>query len=69
MNTADLIKFKDIHGRIIYRDKFGEPGEWFGYIREVNCCSVTFQDNETNHKFKIAEVIDFKPMKLPEWKK
>lgn len=69
MNTADLIKFKDIHGRIIYRDKFGEPGEWFGYIREVNGNHVTFQDNETNHKFKIAEVIDFKPMKLPEWKK
>jgi hypothetical protein len=67
MTIQDLTKFKDQHGRIVYRDKFGEPGEWFGYIREVNGNHVTFEDNETPHKFKIHEVIDFKPIKLPEW--
>lgn len=64
---AELIKFKDQHGRIIYQDKYGERCEWFGYIREVNGSHCIFQDNETDHKFKIHKVIDFKPIKLPNY--
>ncbi len=67
MNNQELEKYLNQHGKIIYQDKFGEPGEWFGYIREVNCNYVIFQDNETNHKFKIHNVIDFKLMKLPNY--
>ena len=69
MTIQDLRQYKDQHGRIVYRDKFGEPGEWFGYIRVVNGNHIVFEDNEHPHKFKIADVIDFKPIKLPEWKK
>lgn len=69
MTMADLLKYKDVHGLIKYRDKFGEPGEWVGYIREVNGNHCIFEDNEIPHRFKIHEVIDFTPIKLPSWKK
>ena len=68
MNTADLVKFKDIHGRITYRDKYNRINIWFGYILEVNENYVLVRDNETKHQFKVAKVIGFTPMKLPEWK-
>jgi len=67
MNTDDLIKFKDIHGRITYRDKYNRINIWFGYILEVNENYVLVQDNETSHKFKVAKVIEFTPMKLPNY--
>jgi hypothetical protein len=67
MTIQDLSQYKGQHGRIIYRDKFGEPGEWFGYIKEINYDHLVFQDNETPHKFKIHEVIDFKIVKLPNY--
>lgn len=66
MTIAELIPFKDQHGQIKYVDKNGEPGEWFGYIRVINCNHIVFEDNETPHKFKISEVKSFTPIKLQE---
>jgi hypothetical protein len=68
MTMADLAKFKDQHGRIVYVNKLGELNTLYGYIREVNCDSLTWEDNELPYKCKIKNVIDFKVMKLPEWK-
>lgn len=63
---ADLAKFKDQHGRIVYVNKLGELNTLYGYIREVNCDHLIWEDNELPHKCKVRNVIDFKVMKLPE---
>jgi hypothetical protein len=68
MTIQDLRQYKDQHGRITYRDKYDRINIWFGYIREVAQSYVVVQDNETPHKFKVAKVIGFTPMKLPSWK-
>lgn len=59
MNIQELIQFKDQHGRIRYTNKLGEPNTLFGYIREVNCDHIVWQDTNEPDKFKIRNVISF----------
>jgi hypothetical protein len=67
MNTAELTKFKDIHGRITYVNKLGLNNTLYGYIREVNQDHVLWEDNELPYKCKIKNIIEFKVMKLPNF--
>ncbi len=65
MTSQQLNQLKDIHGRLVYKSKIGDPVELFGYIREVYEHHIIFQDNETPDTFKIHNVKSFDPMKLP----
>jgi ferredoxin-fold anticodon binding domain-containing protein len=65
MNISDLSQFLNQHGRIVYTNKLGESNILYGYIREVNCDHVVWQDNEKPDKFKIRNVKSFDIMKLP----
>ena len=67
MTMADLAKFKDQHGRIVYVNKLGELNTLYGYIREVNQDHILWEDNELPHKYKVRNVINFNVMKLPSW--
>ncbi|MEN6569006.1 MAG: hypothetical protein ABFC18_03235 [Rikenellaceae bacterium] len=62
MSLQDKI---NIHGRLKFINKLGHPVTLFGYIREVNGDSILWQDNEFPDKFKIRNIEDFTPMKLP----
>ena len=64
MNIQDLAPFKDQHGRIRYTNKLGMENILFGYIREVNCDHIVWQDNEKPDTFKIRNIISFDLVKL-----
>lgn len=68
MNISELSKYINQHGRIKYTNKLGEINTLYGFIREVNCESLLWEDNELPYKCKIRNVIEFKPMELPTWK-
>lgn len=64
MNIQDLAQFKDQHGRLKYMNKLGLTNTLFGYIREINCDHIVWQDNEKPDKFKIRNIIRFDLVKL-----
>jgi len=64
MNIQELVPFKDQHGRIRYTNKLGMENILFGYIREVNCDHVVWQDNEKPDTFKIRNIKSFDLVKL-----
>ena len=68
MTIQDLNQFKNIHGRLVYKNKLGFDCTLFGYVREVNDEYVLWQDNEKPDKFKIRNVISFMPVQLPTYK-
>ena len=68
MTIQDLNQFKNIHGRLVYKNKLGFDCTLFGYVREVNDGYVLWQDNENPDKFKIRNVISFMPVQLPTYK-
>ena len=68
MTIQDLNQFKNIHGRLIFKNKLGCDCTLYGYVREVTQDHVVFQDNEKPDKFKIRNVISFMPFKIPNFK-
>lgn len=65
MDLKEYSKHINEHGRLIFQNKLGYKVTLFGYVREVNENHIVWQDNEYPDKFKIRNIIDFKPMKLP----
>jgi len=45
------------HGRLKYINKLGLRNVLYGYIREVNCDSILWQDNETPDIFRIKNIV------------
>jgi len=68
MTIQDLRQFKNIHGRLVFKNKLGFDCTLFGYVREINDEYVLWQDNEKPDKFKVRNVISFTPVQLPTYK-
>jgi len=68
MTIQDLRQFKNIHGRLVFKNKLGFDCTLYGYVREVTQDYIVWQDNEMPDKFKIRNVISFMPFTIPTLK-
>jgi hypothetical protein len=62
MTIQDLKEKQNLFGKLVAKSKANMPITTYGYIREVNCTYITFEDSaDPKLKYKVHSVVSFTP--------